>query len=75
MIMDNTIDYHLQEALSHLEMALHKSVSTITENEGAKKQVGHKWEEFLSKFFHSVRENGKKSRINLLGLFTFPRFR
>jgi hypothetical protein len=73
--LDKTIDYHLQEALSHLEMALHKSVSMIAEQESNKKAVGQKWEEFLGNFFHSVREHGKKSKINLLGLFSFPRFR
>lgn len=72
---DPNIDFHLQEALSHLEAALNQSVKTVIENDAAKKEVGLKWEKFLGDFMYQVREKGKKSRINILGWITFPRIR
>ncbi|UUZ86121.1 hypothetical protein LJK88_23470 [Paenibacillus sp. P26] len=72
---EQNIDYHLREAISHLETALNQSVRTVLENEGAKKEIGGKWETFLGEFISMVREKGKKSRINILGWITFPRIR
>ncbi|MDB5055324.1 MAG: hypothetical protein JWM44_3374 [Bacilli bacterium] len=72
---EQTIDYHLHKALSHLEIALNISVNKVLENESTKKQVGQKWEGFLGEFFSIMREKGKKSKINLLSWLTFPRIR
>lgn len=74
-IIEEPIDFHLNQALTHLEMAINLSLSAMLENEGVKKKVGQQWEGFLSKFFGYVREKGKKSKINLLGLISFPKFR
>ncbi|MCC3380650.1 hypothetical protein ACFQ5D_10470 [Paenibacillus farraposensis] len=72
---EQNIDSHLREALTHLEMALDESVHCVLENDGAKKEVGVKWEHFLGEFMGQVREKGKKSRLNLLSWITFPRMR
>lgn len=72
---EQTIDYHLNKALLHLETALHLSVRTVLEDEGAKTAVGGKWESFLAQFFGHVRDKGKKARINLLNFISFPRIR
>lgn len=72
---EETIEFHLREALSHLETALNQSVRIVLENEGAKKQIGRQWEHFLGEFIGQVREKGKKSRINILGWISFPRLR
>jgi hypothetical protein len=74
-IMEQNIDYHLREALSHLETAINQSIRNVLENDGAKKEIGLKWENFLGEFIGQVREKGKKSRINILGWITFPRIR
>jgi len=75
IIMEQNIDFHLKEALAHLETAINLSVRSVLENDGAKKEIGLKWEKFLGEFISQVREKGKKSRINLLGWITFPRIR
>jgi hypothetical protein len=72
---EQNIDFHLREALSHLETALNQSIRSMLENEGAKKEIGLKWESFLGEFIGQVRDKGKKSRINLLSWITFPRIR
>jgi hypothetical protein len=73
--MEQNIDYHLREAYSHLEAALSQSVNTILENDDTKKEIGLRWEQFLGQFFGTVKEQGKKSKINLLGLISFSRIR
>ncbi|MFC5447428.1 hypothetical protein [Paenibacillus aestuarii] len=73
--MEQNIDFHLKEALVHLETALNQSVRDILENDSAKKEIGSKWEHFLGEFIGQVRDKGKKSRINLLSFITFPRIR
>jgi hypothetical protein len=73
--MENNIDYHLREALMHLEAAVNQSVNTILKNDGNKKEIGLKWDQFLGQFFGKVREKGKETKINLLGLITFSRIR
>jgi hypothetical protein len=72
---DKTIDEHLQEALRHLEAALHQSVRTVLDNENEKAAIGAKWEKFLGGFFSEIRETGKRSKLNLLGLISFPRLK
>jgi hypothetical protein len=72
---EQNVDYHLREALSHLERALDKSVGIVMENAGAQKEIARKWEQFLGGFFGSVREKGRQSRMNLLGWISFPRLR
>lgn len=74
-MQEQTIDFHLREALNHLETALNQSVRIVLENEGAKKQIGQKWEQFLGEFIGQVREKGRKSRMNILGWISFPRIR
>lgn len=72
---EQTVDHHLREAMLHLQAALNQSVRIVLENDGARKEIGGKWEKFLGEFFQSVREKGKKSRINLLSWISFPRIR
>jgi hypothetical protein len=70
---EQNVDYHLQQALAHLERALNQSVNAVLQNECSHKEIGLKWEGFLGKFFGSVRDKGKMYRINLLGWISFPR--
>jgi hypothetical protein len=72
---EQTVKHHLHEALTHLEIALNQSIQLIQDDEKSKKMVGQNWEVFLGEFFGQVREKGKKSRINLIGLISFPRIR
>jgi hypothetical protein len=72
---EQNLELHLREALSHLERALEQSIQLIQTNESLKKKVGQEWEVFLGKFMGNVREKGKVSKINLLGLISFPRIR
>jgi hypothetical protein len=72
---EQNVDFHLRAALSHLENALNQSIRSVLENDGAKKEIGLKWEQFLGQFMGQVREKGKKSRINVLGWINFPRIR
>jgi hypothetical protein len=72
---EQSIDDHLRQALLHLETALDSSVRIVSENEGAKKEMGLKWEGFLGEFLHLVRDKGRKSRINLLGWINFSKLR
>lgn len=69
------LDYHLEQAFSHLRTAIDQSVSILLQDGSAKKQVGQKWEKFLGQFFSTIRDKGKESKINLLGLISFPRLR
>ncbi|MFD0679320.1 MULTISPECIES: hypothetical protein [unclassified Paenibacillus] len=75
MTEQQNIDIHLQEALSHLELAINQSVKCVLENDSSKKEIGLKWERFLGEFMGQVRDKGKKSRLNLLSWITFPRVR
>ncbi|BBI31901.1 hypothetical protein [Cohnella abietis] len=72
---EQTVDFHLQQALSHLDAALNKSIKLIVDNQEEKRMVGSKWEKFLGEFFGLVREKGKQSKMNLLSWITFPRIR
>jgi hypothetical protein len=72
---EQSVDFHLQQALSHLEAALNKSIKLILDNQDEKKIIGNKWEMFLGKFFGMVREKGKQSKMNLLTWISFPRIR
>lgn len=67
------IDYHLRQAIGHLEIALSQSVASIAADGANKQAVGGKWERFLGEFLGQVREQGRKSGINMLGLVSFPR--
>jgi hypothetical protein len=70
-----SVDFHLQQALSHLEAAINISIALCLENQEEKQIVGNKWEKFLGEFFTLVREKGKQSKVNLLAFISFPRFR
>jgi hypothetical protein len=72
---EQSIDDHLRQALSHLVVAINKSIAMILRNDAAKKEVGQKWEAFLGQFFGYVREKGKENRVNLMGLISFARLR
>jgi hypothetical protein len=72
---DQSVDFHLREALNHLEIAMNKSIHIVLENESARKEIGRKWDSFLGEFFSNVREKGKKSKINILSWISFPRLR
>jgi hypothetical protein len=74
-VHEQSIDHHLREALTHLEMALNESIRTVLENQDAKKEIAPKWENFLGQFFGMVKEKGKKSRINLLAWVSFAKIR
>jgi hypothetical protein len=73
--MEHNIDYHLREALTHLEAALNQSVNTIIGNDAKKKEIGLRWEQFLRQFFGMVKEQGKKAKINLLSMISYSRIR
>jgi hypothetical protein len=72
---NTSIEFHLREALSHLENALNESIRLALTDENAKKEVGHQWELFLGEFFGQVREKGKQARFNLWNWVKFPRMR
>jgi hypothetical protein len=72
---EQSVDYHLQQALSHLEAAVNISIALCLKNQEEKPIIGNKWEKFLGEFFSLIREKGKQSRLNLLALISFPRFR
>jgi hypothetical protein len=72
---EQSIAFHLQQALSHLEMALDQSIQLIQTNESLKKKIGKDWEAFLGEFIGYVRDKGKQSQINLLSFISFPRIR
>lgn len=72
---EQTVDFHLKQALSHLEVAMNKSIRLILENQEEKQIVGKKWENFLGEFLGLVREKGKQSKMNLLAWISFPRIR
>jgi hypothetical protein len=72
---EKSVDFHLQQALSHLEIAIKQSVSLILEHREDKAAIGKRWEQFLGTFLNLVREKGKQSRSNLLSLISFPRIR
>lgn len=72
---EQTVKDHLHEALRHLEIALNQSILLIQADEKSKKMIGQNWEGFLGEFFGQIREKGKKSRINLMSLISFPRIR
>ncbi len=66
---------HLKQALSHLDAALHVTISSLKENPNSKTMIGKVWEEFLGIFFGKVRDAGKENRINLLSLISFPKLK
>jgi hypothetical protein len=70
-----TVEFHLHQALAHLEMALDQSVQLIQASESLKKTIGPHWEAFLGEFIGYVRDKGKQSKINLLSFISFPRMR
>lgn len=70
-----TIEEHLEEALSHLEQAMNLSLQAILQKQAEQKEIGFKWELFLGRFFGYAREQGKKYRVNLFSLVSFPRSR
>ncbi|MCZ8515644.1 hypothetical protein O9H85_25185 [Paenibacillus filicis] len=70
-----TIDKHLEEALKHLESAINQSVHTVLENDGARHEIGAKWQHFLGTFYGLVKEKGRKSRVNLLSWISFAKLR
>ncbi|MCD9023279.1 hypothetical protein [Cohnella silvisoli] len=72
---EQSVDFHLRQALSHLDAALDKSIRLIHDNQEEKQIVGSKWEKFLGEFFGMVREKGKQSKMNLLTWISFPRIR
>jgi hypothetical protein len=72
---EQSVDFHLQQALSHLDAALNQSIKLILDNQEEKQIIGSKWEKFLGAFFGLVREKGKQSKMNLLNWISFPRIR
>jgi hypothetical protein len=72
---EQSVDFHLRQALSHLEAAVNVSIALCLENQEEKPIIGNKWEKFLGEFFSLVREKGKQSKVNLLAFISFPRFR
>ncbi|MFB0844574.1 hypothetical protein [Paenibacillus oleatilyticus] len=74
-MQEPSVDFHLREALSHLDAALNKSILHVQADMSAKKEVGQQWERFLGEFFQQVREKGKQSKLNLWSWVAFPRIR
>jgi hypothetical protein len=72
---EQSVEFHLHQALSHLEAALNKSIKLILDTQEEKQLIGNKWEKFLGDFFGLIREKGKESKMNLLKLISFPRIR
>ena len=72
---EKLVDYHLQQALIHIDKAINQSVEIVIQKRIAQKEVGQKWEFFLAHFFNTVREKGKENRVNLLSWISFPRLR
>lgn len=72
---EQSVDFHLKQALSHLEVAINKSIRLILEKQEEKQTIGNKWEQFLGEFLGLVREKGKQSKMNLLAWISFPRIR
>jgi hypothetical protein len=72
---EQSVDFHLRQALSHLEAAVNLSITLCLENQAEKPIIGNKWEKFLGEFFSLVRENGKQSKVNLIAFISFPLFR
>jgi hypothetical protein len=72
---EESIDFHLGEALHHLETALNQSIHSVLENEGAKKEIAPKWEHFFGQFIGMVKEKGKKARVNPLAWISFSKIR
>lgn len=72
---DYTVAQHLQEAMTHLETAIDKSIQLVLNEGQSQKEIGHLWEEFLGKFFGCVRQKGMENKVNVLGWIKFPRWR
>ena len=53
---------HLKQALSHLDAALHVTISSLKENPNSKTMIGKVWEEFLGIFFGKVRDCWKRKQ-------------
>jgi hypothetical protein len=63
--IEQNIDYHLQQALDHLNEALNQSVAMVSQNQGLQKEIAQKWGSFINSFFAAVRDKGKTNRMNL----------
>lgn len=72
---DQTIDLHLEQALTHIQKAIMLSIDSVLQNKIPQKDVAHKWEAFIAQFFGYIREKGKENRMNLLSWISFPRLR
>lgn len=68
-----TVDFHLQQALFHLEKAIDQSIESVLQQQTDQKEISRKWEYFLGHFLHLIREKGKARRINLLSWINFSR--
>ncbi|TCZ75482.1 hypothetical protein E0485_17275 [Paenibacillus albiflavus] len=72
--IDQNIDFHLQQALNHLNEALNQSVAVVAQNQELQKEIGQKWGSFINSFFAAVRDSGKKNRMNLFKWISLPKF-
>ncbi|WP_434510412.1 hypothetical protein [Desulfitobacterium sp. AusDCA] len=70
-----TVDYHLQQALIHLDEAVNQSIEVVIHQHISQKEIGQKWEYFLAHFYQTIREKGRQNKVNLLHWITFPRLR
>lgn len=72
---EESVEYYLRQALSHLVAAINLSVVTGARDPEQQKIIGRQWEAFLAEFFSYARDKGKEYRVNLLGWINFPRLR
>jgi hypothetical protein len=72
---EESIDFHLREALSHLDAALDQSIRSVVEHEGAQKEIAPQWEHFFGQFIGLAKDKGKKARVNPLRWISFGKIR
>jgi hypothetical protein len=71
--MNNQISEHLEQALSHLNQALHISVQAVLQDAKLKAPIGRLWEQFLGRFFDAIRIKSRESKVNILSWISFTK--
>lgn len=73
MDSNQSLDYHLREALLHIEKAVNHSIEGVNSKQLSSQQVGKKWEVFIGQFLNHVRVKGKENRLNLFSWINFSK--
>jgi hypothetical protein len=71
--MNNQIAEHLEQALNHLNQALHISVQAVLQDTKLKDPIGRLWEQFLGRFFDAIRTKSRESKVNVLSWISFTK--